>query len=251
MLKNVIISKLDSLAERLAASKKEWESWRELLVTIAETYGREDFKERVKSSILALLGLIEERRISLGLKSMASEISDFPLVDIYDVLIEALAEKRREDERKIKELGEVLSELSTPIVHLWKDVLLVPLIGTLDSQRAQTLVERLLKKIEESKAEVVIIDVTGVPMIDTFVGGFLIEMFGAVKLLGGDVVLCGVKPEIAHTLVKLNIDFSMVVVKRDLESALQYAIRKMERERKRMEELEIDSTIRQGTEKGT
>lgn len=245
MLKEAIISKLYGLVEKLGAVEKERESWKEFLITVAEAYGKEDFKDKLGKSIRSILDLVGVERLLWGVKFLSSEIDRFPIIDVYDSLIEILSKMEREKDSKIRELSGVLAELSTPIVHLWKGVLLVPLIGTLDSQRAQNLVERLLNKIAESRTEVVIIDVTGVPMIDTLVGGFLIEMFMAVKLLGSDVVLCGIKPEIAHTLVKLNIDFNMVVVKRDLESALQYAIRKMSKDKKQTEEAKVEFSLEQ------
>jgi len=155
---------------------------------------------------------------------LSNEIEQFPVIEIYRVIVELLEEKRMEAENKIAELREVLSELSTPVIHLWKDVLLAPIIGTLDSQRAQSMSEKVLNAVSETGAKLVIVDVTGVPLIDTIVGEFLIEMFSAVKLLGADVILTGIKPEIAHTLVKLGIDFDMVNIKRDLESALKYAM---------------------------
>ncbi|WP_296868881.1 STAS domain-containing protein, partial [Thermovirga sp.] len=200
------------------------EAWRDFLVDFAEVCDNDDLREALKEPVSNLLEVIGEGKLSDGLLFLSNEIEQFPVIEIYRVIVELLEEKRMEAENKIAELRDVLSELSTPVVHLWKDVLLAPIIGTLDSQRAQSMSEKVLNAVSETGAKLVIVDVTGVPLIDTIVGEFLIEMFSAVKLLGGDVILTGIKPEIAHTLVKLGIDFDMVNIKRDLESALKYAM---------------------------
>ncbi|MBO8154573.1 MAG: STAS domain-containing protein [Thermovirga sp.] len=194
------------------------------MVDFAEVCDNDDLREALKEPVSNLLEVIGEGKLSDGLLFLSNEIEQFPVIEIYRVIVELLEEKRMEAENKIAELRDVLSELSTPVVHLWKDVLLAPIIGTLDSQRAQSMSEKVLNAVSETGAKLVIVDVTGVPLIDTIVGEFLIEMFSAVKLLGGDVILTGIKPEIAHTLVKLGIDFDMVNIKRDLESALKYAM---------------------------
>jgi rsbT co-antagonist protein RsbR len=168
--------------------------------------------------------------VSDGIGLLYKKIDNFPAVDAYKAIIDVLGKKNYANQMRIAELHDVLAELATPIIRLWQDVILVPVIGTLDSQRAQNMAEKLLESIADTRAKVVIVDVTGVSMIDTIVGEFLIEMFSAVKLLGSDVILTGIKPEIAHTLVKLSIDFNMVIIKRDLESALKYAIREFSKD---------------------
>lgn len=178
----------------------------------------------MKALIFNLLDRISEKELSDGIGLLHAKIENFPIVDVYKALTEVLGDMNRENQMRITELCDILAELATPIIRLWQDVLLVPVIGTLDSQRAQSMAEKLLESTAAARAKVVIVDVTGVPMIDTVVGGFLIEMFNAVKLLGSDVILTGIKPEIAHTIVKIGVDFNMIIIKRDLESALKYAI---------------------------
>lgn len=212
------------MVEVLGQGNEQKEAWRDFLVDFAEVCDNDDLREALKEPVSNLLEVIGEGKLSDGLLFLSNEIEQFPVIEIYRVIVELLEEKRMEAENKIAELREVLSELSTPVVHLWKDVLLAPIIGTLDSQRAQSMSEKVLNAVSETGAKLVIVDVTGVPLIDTIVGEFLIEMFSAVKLLGADVILTGIKPEIAHTLVKLGIDFDMVNIKRDLESALKYAM---------------------------
>ena len=223
-MKKLIVSKIGELIEVLGQGNEQKEAWRDFLVDFAEVCDNDDLREALKEPVSNLLEVIGEGKLSDGLLFLSNEIEQFPVIEIYRVIVELLEEKRMEAENKIAELRDVLSELSTPVVHLWKDVLLAPIIGTLDSQRAQSMSEKVLNAVSETGAKLVIVDVTGVPLIDTIVGEFLIEMFSAVKLLGGDVILTGIKPEIAHTLVKLGIDFDMVNIKRDLESALKYAM---------------------------
>jgi len=232
-MKDVVISRLDELVEELAKEDKQKKAWEDFLVDFAEACGKADLKEKLKAPISNLLDHISEKELSDGIGLLHEKIDNFPAVDVYKVLLEMHMEKHDENLVRIAELRDVLSELSTPIIQLWQDVLLVPVIGTLDSQRAQNMAEKLLESIADTRAKVVIVDVTGVSIIDTIVGEFLIEMFSAVKLLGSDVILTGIKPEIAHTLVKLGIDFNMVIIKRDLESALKYTIGKFSKDTER------------------
>ncbi|MDI3535112.1 MAG: rsbT co-antagonist protein RsbR [Thermosediminibacterales bacterium] len=232
-MKNVVISRLDELLEELAKENEQKKAWGDFLVDFAEVCGKADLKEKLKVPISNLLERVSEKELSDGIGLLHEKIDNFPAVDVYKALIEVLGKKNDENLVRIAELRDVLTELSTPIIQLWQNVLLAPVIGTLDSQRAQNMAEKLLESIADTRAKVVIVDVTGVSMIDTIVGEFLIEMFSAVKLLGSDVVLTGIKPEIAHTLVKLGIDFNMVIIKRDLESALKYTIRKFSKDMER------------------
>ncbi|MGB9879836.1 MAG: STAS domain-containing protein, partial [Anaerolineae bacterium] len=148
-------------------------------------------------------------------------------------------ELRQQSAQKLDELQKMLTELATPIIRIWTDVLLIPLIGSLDATRAQTMAETLLSRTSANRAKVVVVDVTGVPVIDTMVGGFLIEMFAAVRLLGAEVILTGIKPEVAHTLVKLGVDFSTVNIARDLEDALRRAVSIIEEDRRLRRQLSL------------
>lgn len=223
-MKDVVISRLSELVKELAKEDGQEKAWEDFLVDFAGVCEKANMKEELKVPLSNLLQHISEKEVSDGIALLHTKIDNFPAADIYKALTEVLGEMNRENQMRIAELRDILAELATPIIRIWQDVLLVPVIGTLDSQRAQSMAEKLLESTAATRAKVVIVDVTGVPMIDTIVGGFLIEMFSAVKLLGSDVILTGIKPEIAHTLVKLGVDFNMVIIKRDLESALKYAI---------------------------
>jgi PAS domain S-box-containing protein len=133
--------------------------------------------------------------------------------------------ERREAEEKIKRQAQEIFEMAAvPVVQVWDGIALVPLIGTLDSQRTQQLMERLLHRITETNSPVALVDITGVPTIDSQTAHHLIETIAAVRLLGADVVLTGVRPAIAQTLVHLGIDLSNVITRSSLTAGLRMAL---------------------------
>ena len=99
-----------------------------------------------------------------------------------------------------------LLELSTPVVELWDDILALPLIGTLDSERTQIVMETLLQKIVETGAAIAIIDITGVPTVDTLVAQHLLKTVAATRLMGADCIISGIRPQIAQTIVHLGVE---------------------------------------------
>jgi rsbT co-antagonist protein RsbR len=133
--------------------------------------------------------------------------------------------ERRANEEKIKKQAQEIMEMATvPIVQVWEGVVLVPLIGTLDSQRTQQLMERLLHRIAETSSPVAVLDITGVPTVDTQTAQHLIETVSAVRLLGAEAILTGVRPTIAQTLVHLGIDLSSVSTRSSLTAGLRMAL---------------------------
>jgi PAS domain S-box-containing protein len=132
--------------------------------------------------------------------------------------------ERREMERRVRDQAQAILDVSVPVVQIWEGILAVPLIGTLDSQRTQDFMERLLERIVETRSEVALVDITGVPIIDTQTATHLIETFAAVRLLGASVILTGVRPAIAQTLVHLGIDLSSVITRPSLAAGLQLAL---------------------------
>jgi len=117
-----------------------------------------------------------------------------------------------------------LLELSTPVVELWKDILALPLIGTLDSSRTQVVMESLLEKIVASGASIAIIDITGVPTVDTLVAQHLMKTVAAARLMGADCIISGIRPQIAQTIVHLGVDLSQVTTKASLADAFLVAL---------------------------
>ena len=135
-----------------------------------------------------------------------------------------LSERRQAEEQIRKQSQEIFEMAVVPVVQVWEGVLLVPLIGTLDSQRTQQLMERLLQRVTETSSPVALLDITGVPAIDSQTAQHLIETVAAVRLLGADVILTGVRPSIAQTLVHLGIDLSNVTTRASLAGGLRTAL---------------------------
>jgi PAS domain S-box-containing protein len=135
-----------------------------------------------------------------------------------------LSERRGAEERIKKQAQEIFEMAAVPVVQVWEGILLVPLIGTLDSQRTQHLMERLLQKVTDTSSPVALLDITGVPAVDTQTAQHLIETVSAVRLLGAEVILTGVRPSIAQTLVHLGIDLSNVNTRSSLTAGLGMAL---------------------------
>ena len=128
-------------------------------------------------------------------------------------------------EEIIRRQHEQMLELSTPVVRLWRNVLAVPLIGTLDSARTQVVMTGLLEAIQSHEARVAIIDITGVPTVDTAVAQHLLQTVNAVRLMGADCLVSGIRPSIAQTIAQLGIDLSHIVTRASLADALAAAMR--------------------------
>jgi len=132
--------------------------------------------------------------------------------------------ERREQELRLQHQRDEILELSTPVIQVWDKVLALPIIGTLDSGRAARLTEGLLEKIAESQAEVIILDISGVPTIDTQVAQHLLRTVQAATLMGAASILCGVRPETAQAMVHLGINLGQLRSRNTLRDALQLAM---------------------------
>lgn len=119
-----------------------------------------------------------------------------------------------------------LLELSTPVVKLWDGILALPMIGTLDSARTQIVMESLLQKIVDTESQIAIIDITGVPTVDTLVAQHLLKTVTALRLMGADCIISGVRPQIAQTIVHLGVDLQGVTTKANLADALALALKR-------------------------
>jgi rsbT co-antagonist protein RsbR len=128
-------------------------------------------------------------------------------------------------EELISEQGEQLLELSTPVVKLWEGVVAVPLVGTLDSARAQVVMEKLLQTLVDTGSTYAIIDITGVPAVDTQVAQHILKTVVAARLMGAECVISGIRPQIAQTIVALGIEFGDIATKATLADALVHAMR--------------------------
>ncbi len=149
-------------------------------------------------------------------------------------MIAALEKMRKKNETAQRELDEriltierqtaAIRELSTPVLQIWEGIVILPLIGVVDTRRAQQVIEDLLTSIAETKSSVAIIDITGVPVIDTGVANHLLQTMAAANLLGASAILSGVSPTNAQTLVKLGIDLSAIKTTGSLKAALEKAL---------------------------
>jgi rsbT co-antagonist protein RsbR len=119
-----------------------------------------------------------------------------------------------------------MMELSTPVVRLWDGIIAVPLVGTLDSARTQLVMEKLLETLVASGAEHAVLDITGVPTVDTEVAQHLLKTVNAARLLGAECVICGIRPQVAQTIVSLGIEFGDIATKATLADALAHALKR-------------------------
>ncbi|WP_433373068.1 STAS domain-containing protein [Actinoplanes sp. CA-142083] len=125
----------------------------------------------------------------------------------------------------IADQAEQLLELSTPVVKLWEGVVAVPLVGTLDSARAQVVMERLLQTLVDTGSPYAIIDITGVPAVDTQVAQHILKTVVAARLMGADCIISGIRPQIAQTIVALGIEFGDIATKASLADALRFVLK--------------------------
>jgi len=138
-------------------------------------------------------------------------------------LVEEALKQKAGNEAISRRAQEIL-DISTPVVQVWEGVVLAPLIGSLDSQRTQQLMEKLLEAIVETRSSVALVDITGVPAVDTATGRHLVETMSAVRLLGANVILTGLRPAIAQTLVHLGVDLAGVTTRASLSSGFRTAM---------------------------
>jgi rsbT co-antagonist protein RsbR len=144
----------------------------------------------------------------------------------FDVSEQERAEEERSklQEQIIQTQEAMLNELSTPLIPLADNVVAMPLIGSIDSRRAQQLVDTLLEGVSALQARMTILDITGVPVVDTQVANALIRAAQAVRLLGAKVILTGIRPEVAQTLVGLGVDMTDIITRGTLQSGIAYAL---------------------------
>ena len=196
---------------------------RALLSELSRDRARHGFTPtQTVSSVFALkevlLGLADERG-----EPFQTIIAVSRWVDALGIFaFEAFARAR---EQVITEQAEQLLELTTPVVKLWDGVVAVPLIGTLDSARTQVVMEKLLQTLVETGSEHAIIDITGVPAVDTEVAQHLLKTVVAARLMGAQCTISGIRPQIAQTIVALGIEFGDIPTKATLADALLHALR--------------------------
>lgn len=142
--------------------------------------------------------------------------------------LEDKLKKIQEQQKTIIQQQEDLLELSSPVTKVWDNVLILPVIGTLDSQRTQVMMENLLEKIVQTGCTMAILDITGVPTVDTQVANHLLKTVTSARLLGAECIISGISPAIAQTIVHLGIDLSAIQTKATLQDAMIFALKKNE-----------------------
>jgi rsbT co-antagonist protein RsbR len=210
--------------------RTEWKSVLDFLDGISKSRALQGFtSEQTALFILSLkkpLFSLVRKDVGIDGEAFASEVwSISELIDRLSLQTIKTFQKSRE-EIIIRQQEEML-ELSTPVVKLWDGVLALPMIGTLDSARTQVVMESLLQRIVETGSEIAIIDITGVPTVDTLVAQHLIKTVTAIRLMGADCIVSGIRPQIAQTIVHLGVDLQGVTTKSTLADALALAFKRL------------------------
>jgi len=208
-------------------SGPEWDSTRSLLDAVATERAVQGFSPSETATFVfslkePLFTLLREEIADVDTLARETWAASL-LIDKLGMHTVEVYQKGRED--VIRRQQEELLELSTPVIQLWDSVLALPLIGTLDSARTQTVMESLLERIVAFGAEVAIIDITGVPTVDTLVAQHLIKTVSAARLMGADCIISGIRPQIAQTIVHLGLELD-VVSKATMADAFALALRR-------------------------
>jgi rsbT co-antagonist protein RsbR len=170
----------------------------------------------------ALFGVLRSRYAAEPQALVETAWDATALLDRLGLYTTEVSQRSRDD--VISRQQQELLELTTPVVELWEDIIALPLIGTLDSARTQVVMENLLQKIVDTGSSVAILDITGVPMVDTLVAQHLLKTVAAARLMGADCIISGIRPQIAQTIVHLGVDLSEVTTKATLADAFKVAL---------------------------
>jgi rsbT co-antagonist protein RsbR len=206
----------------------EWGPVREVLEEISRSRARQGFSPSETATFVFSLKqplFARLRQSARDTGELATELwAATVLLDRLGLQTIEAFQKGREE--VILRQQQELLELSTPVVQLWDGILALPLIGTLDSARTQVVMESLLQRIVETGAPIAIIDITGVPTVDTLVAQHLLKTVAAARLMGADCIISGIRPQIAQTIVHLGVDLGSVVTKATLADAFAIALQR-------------------------
>ena len=206
---------------------RNWDEIRQLLSEISQARARQGSTPSETATFVFALKhpLFARMRAELAKKPELLAEDTWTVNTLIDKLglytIEVFQKSR---DQIIARQQQELLELSTPVVKLWKNILALPLIGTLDSERTQVVMESLLEAIVENEATVAIIDITGVPTVDTLVAQHLMKTIAAARLMGADCIISGIRPQIAQTIVHLGVNLEDVITKATLADAFLVAL---------------------------
>ena len=215
--------------ERFDANGPIWIPVREFLARISESRARQGFSPGDTATFVFSLKepLFTRLRAATGdPETLADEVWKTTLVlDALGLFTTEIHQKSREG--VILRQQQEMMELSTPVVTLWDGILALPLIGTLDSARTQVVMENLLQRIVDTGSSIAILDITGVPTVDTLVAQHLLKTVAAARLMGADCIISGIRPQIAQTIVHLGVDLNAVITKATLADAFGVALRRL------------------------
>lgn len=208
------------------AESKEFEEIYEILGGISISRARQGFSPRETGTFIfslrdALLTILQQEIKNDPLALLEAGMQVNKLVDSFGVVTFETFIKGREE--VILRQSDEIAEISTPVIRVWDGIVAMPIIGTLDSARTQVVMENLLQEIVETSSSIAILDISGVPAVDSLVAQHLIKTVSATRLMGAECIISGIRPEIAQTVVHLGIDLSSVITKSTLASALKHA----------------------------
>ncbi|QIR41214.1 STAS domain-containing protein [Tolypothrix sp. PCC 7910] len=207
----------------------DWQDVREILTSISRSRSQQGFTPSETATFVFSFKQPLFNRMRQQLKDpieLGEEIwLATNLLDQLGLLTMEVYQKTREE--LILRQQEELMELSTPVIKLWEGILALPIIGTLDSARTQMMMESLLQQIVDTGSEVAIIDITGVPTVDTLTAQHLLKTVTAARLMGADCMISGIRPQIAQTIVYLGIDLSDITTKATLADAFLMALKRL------------------------
>jgi rsbT co-antagonist protein RsbR len=207
----------------------EWTPVREFLDGISRSRASQGFTSSQTASFIFSLKKPLFARLQTEFGNNAATLATEILAssDLLDQLgLHTVKAFQKSREEIINRQQEEMLELSTPVVKLWEGILALPMIGTLDSARTQVVMESLLQRIVETGSEIAIIDITGVPTVDTLVAQHLLKTVTAIRLMGADCIISGIRPQIAQTIVHLGVDLQGVTTKATLADALTLALKR-------------------------
>jgi rsbT co-antagonist protein RsbR len=207
----------------------KWAPLKELLGSISRTRGQQGYSPSETATFVFSLKKPLFARLGEELASNPGALAQdyWTATQLLDALGLYTAEVfQRSREEVINRQQQDMLELSTPVVKLWDGILALPMIGTLDSARTQVVMESLLQKIVETGSQVAILDITGVPTVDTLVAQHLLKTVAAARLMGAECIISGIRPQIAQTIVHLGVDLGTVVTKATLADAFALALQR-------------------------
>ncbi|RXF67066.1 STAS domain-containing protein [Arcticibacter tournemirensis] len=198
----------------------------EILAGISITRARQGFSPRETGLFVlglkeALLSVLQDIYAGDASKLYSESLKVNKLLDNFSMVMFETFIKGREE--VILRQTDEIAEISTPVIRVWDGILALPIIGTLDSARTQIVMENLLQEIVETGSSIAILDISGVPAVDSLVAQHLIKTVSATRLMGAECIISGIRPEIAQTIVHLGIDLSDIITKASLASALRFA----------------------------